>query len=882
MAAPTNPTPKRADPRGSSDAPAAIPPGASRARKPEADDDGLGLGASSDASAQPDIEPEEDPGAERLPEPGGAAVRAGPRRVWVVNRTQAGFFRYLLRFAAYFSVVVLLVAGGIGVAVYRHFASGLPPVQAIADYSDAAPGVTRIYSRGGAMLAELAREHRAYAPYDEVPKDLVHAVLAAEDRRFFEHGGLDHRGLARAALANYRSGTVAQGGSTITQQVAKSFLTDDQTLTRKIREAILSVRVESTLSKEDILEIYLNKIFYGHGAYGVASAASRYFGKDLDELSLAECALIAGLARAPSRYSPVNDPERAKQRRAVVLQDMVEAGYIDEAQRDTANEEEIELVSKPDVFRARAPHYTEHVRQWTESTLGENAVLTDGLQIETALVPTVQAAAEAAVDHAVRKLDSKQGFRGPVAALSPEDVPVFIERAKAEYGPSPLAEETFFRLGVVTEVDRRYAHVTVGATEAFLGLRNMSWAAKYDRNSGDNGVTLDDVGGALQEGDVIWVRRAPQRDQERPSQGNNGDTPRVEVELGQTPRSEAALYTADHETQYVEAVQGGADYDRSQFNRPIQGCRQPGSVFKAIYYAYALDTEKYTMGSVLEDKPYEPDEGEEWNPQNIHGTIEGQVLLRNAFIHSLNLPSIRLFVRLGADNVVRWARRLGFTTELIADKALSLGASCVRMDEMSRAFGIYARQGLGWDPVYVRRVTDKRGTVVLDARHPYDGAMDLAGRLDAMARLGTDPPRQVIDRRTAFLIAQMLRDVVTSGIGRRAQRIGVPSGGKSGTASKNAYTTDTWFVGFTSRYVTAAWMGDDQYERSMGDEEASYTTATPLWADYMESVVKDVPHGPVPAERPPGVRSKSMTYMAGEKQRTAAMYFKSGTGTDED
>jgi penicillin-binding protein 1A len=877
MAAPSNRTPKRADPKGSSKASRSTESGATRSRKPEADDDGLGLGASRDGTTGPDDEPEDDPDAKWMPEPDEPPPPTGPRRVWVVNRSQAGFFRYLLRFTAYFSVIVVLIAGGLGVAIYRHFASGLPPVQAIADYSNAAPGVTRIYSRGGAMLAELAREHRAYAPYEDVPPDLIHAVLAAEDRRFFEHGGLDHRGLARAALANYRSGTVAQGGSTITQQVAKSFLTDDQTLTRKIREAILSVRVESTLSKEDILEIYLNKIFYGHGAYGVASAASRYFGKELDELTLAECALIAGLARAPSRYSPVSHPERAKKRRAVVLQDMVEAGYIDAAQRDTAKEEPIELVSKPDVFRARAPHYTEHVRQWTEATLGEQAVLTDGLQIETALVPTVQAAAEAAVDRAVRKLDSKQGFRGPVAALSPENVPVFIERAKAEYGPSPLAEQTFFRLGVVTKVDRRFAHVTVGATEAFLGLRNMKWAAKYDRNSGVNGRTLEDVGKALQEGDVIWVRRADDRYQERHSQGNTGETPLLEVELGQTPRSEAALYTADHETQYAEAVQGGSDYDRSQFNRPIQGCRQPGSVFKAIYYAYALDTERYTMGSVLEDKPYEPDDGEEWNPQNIHGTLEGQVLLRNAFIHSLNLPSIRLFSRLGADNVVRWARRLGFTTELIADKALSLGASCVRMDEMSRAFGIYARQGRAWDPVYVRRVTDKRGTVILDARHPHDGAMDLAGRLDAMARLGTEPPTQVIDRRTAFLIAQMLRDVVTSGIGRRAQRIGVPSGGKSGTASKHAYTTDTWFVGFTSRYVTAAWMGDDQYERSMGDEEASYTTATPLWADYMESVVTDVPHGTVPAERPPGIRSKSVTYMAGEKERTAAMYFKSGT-----
>ncbi len=858
MAAPSKKTPKRSKAQGSASDPPSRP-------QPEPETDaGLGLDASRAQSSEPQ------PGAPPPAEPG---------RVWVTNRSRAGFFGYLLRFIGYFALVALLGLAGVVVTAYRHFASGLPPVQAIADYSQMAPGVTRIYARGGAMLAELAREHRAYATYDQVPEDLVHAVLAAEDRRFFEHGGLDYRGLARAMLANYRAGTFSQGGSTITQQVAKSFTTDEQTLERKIREAILSIRIEATLSKEDILEIYLNKIFYGHGSFGVASAASRYFGKDLEDLTLAECALIAGLARAPSRYSPVTYPERAKQRRAVVLQDMVEAGYIDAAARDEADAEPITLVSKPDVFRARAPHYAEQVRKWTQDTLGEDAILTDGLQIETALVPLVQQAAERSVDRAVRQIDEKQGYRGPVSSIKPADVPTFVERASALYGPSALDTDTFWRLGVVTEVERAFARVQVGTVASFLPVRGMRWAARYDRNSGENDQTIDEATDALIVGDVVWVRRAPERFQERAATGNADDL--VEVELGQTPRMEAALYTVDHQTGYIEAVQGGADYDRSQFNRPVQGCRQPGSVFKAIYYAYALDTDKYTMGSVLEDKPYEPEAGEEWNPQNIHGTIEGQVLLRNAFIHSLNLPSIRLFLRLGADNIVQWARRLGFTTELIADKALSLGASCVQMDEMSRAFGIYVREGHSWEPTYVRRVTDKRGNVVLDARHPTDGAMDLAGRLDAMGRLGTKPPTQVIDRRTAFLITQMLRDVVTSGIGRRAQKIGVPAGGKSGTASRNEYTTDTWFVGFTSRYVTAAWMGDDTYERSMGDEEASYTTATPLWADYMEQVVANIPHDKVPRDRPPGIRSKSVTYMAGDKQRSAPMYFKSGTSTDE-
>lgn len=762
-----------------------------------------------------------------------------------------------------------------GVSAYRYFAADLPDVTSIESYATAAPGVTRIYASRGAMLADVAREHRAYARYDEIPPRLIKAFLAAEDRRFFTHGGLDYRGLARAMLANVRSGTIEQGGSTITQQVAKGFLTSDQTLTRKIREAIVSVRMESRLGKQQILEIYLNKIFLGHSSYGVGTAASRYFGKPLADLSLAECALIAGLARAPSRYSPFASLERATKRRAVVLQDMVEAGFIDAAERDAAMEETITLASDaPDPFRARAPYYAEHVRKTLIEELGEDAVLTAGLQIETPVELPLQFHAADEVDRGLRKLDARQGFRGPVAQLRDEAArDTFVSRLRAEFGDTPLSASDDWVMALVTETNRLHAWIDAGAEQGIIPLRQMDWASRYDPTTGINGQKLDDVRTALEEGDVIWVRGLETQPRNPPDE----DRPDLIVaELGQLPQLQAALHTADHQTGYVVAMQGGHDYDRSQFNRPTQACRQPGSVFKAIYYALALDTGRFEMDSMLEDKAYEPEVGEEWNPQNIHGTLSGRVLLRNAFIHSLNLPSIRLFKQLGADEVVRWARRLGFTTELIADKALSLGASCVRMDELNRAFGIYARGGRSWEPRYVGRVTDKRGVVVLDHRHPWDGASDVAGRLDALGRMATDDaPTQRIDDRTAYLISRMLRDVVTSGIGRRAQKIGVPSGGKSGTASKGKNTTDTWFVGFTDRFVTAAWMGDDEYQRSMGDEEASYTTATPLWTEFMAHVVDGIPHPTnLPEHRPEGIRSKSVEFETGVEKRSAVLYFR--------
>jgi penicillin-binding protein 1A len=516
----------------------------------------------------------------------------------------------------------------------------------------------------------------------------------------------------------------------------------------------------------------------------------------------------------------------------------------------------------------------------------------------------------------LRRIDRRQGWRGPVAHLSDETAQkTLLARAAAEYGDDAFTrDQERWRLALVTEVNARQARVKVGSLEALLPLRKMQWASKYDRNTGVNDVKINKVDEAIEAGDVVWVRPAHKRrswvteiDQDAaaveaaaadPSDSNQGagaapaapaakapEPPEVDestglvvVELGQVPRVEAALYTMAHDTGYVEAMEGGLDFDRSQFNRTTQACRQPGSVFKAIYYGLALDTGEWNMGSVLEDKPYVPEPGEEWNPQNIGQTLDGKVLLRTALIKSLNLPSIRLFISLGADKVVAWARRLGFTTELIADRALSLGASCVRTDELSRAFAIYVRGGSWIDPIYMRRVIDKRGQLLLDQRHPLDPTLDIAGRLDRMGTIGLAGPKQVVDERTAFLITRLMREVVTAGIGGRATQIGVPAGGKSGTASKNAYTTDTWFVGFTSRHMTAAWMGDDTYERSLGDEDASYTTATPMWTQYMAQVVAGIPHEQLPLSKPAGITSKNVDARNGEApvagMPSATLYFK--------
>jgi penicillin-binding protein 1A len=782
-------------------------------------------------------------------------------RVWVTNPARAGLFGWLFRYGACLLVLGVLGLGLVGRAAYRYFAADLPDLERVTAYRNRAPGVTRIHAADGTLLAELAREHRSYARLADVPEPLIAAFLSAEDRRYFEHAGLDYRGLARAFKANIQSGTVVQGGSTITQQVAKSFLADqDRTLERKVKEAILSLRMESRVGKAAILEIYLNKIFLGHGAYGVRAAASRYFDKQLDELTLAESALIAGLAQAPSRWSPVSNPDLALRRRNEVLFDMVEAGYLEQAEAEAASAEPIVLAELRDPFRWRAPFYAEHVRQVVGERLGEEAVLADGLTIETGANLMLQAAADHAVDHAARKLDRSQGWRGPVAHLrEPAKRETFHARMQAEYGREPLGQSRRWLLGLVTEVRRYEAIVDLGASSGLVPLRLASWAAPYDPKSGVNDQTTNDLQHVFEVGDVIWVRahldvegEVHQRDDEREL---------TILEPGQTPRVEATLFTYDHQRGHVEVMAAGVDYDRSQYDRATQACRSPGSVFKAFYYALALD-EGWQMDDVLEAKPWEPEPGEEWNPRNIDKTIDGKVLLRTALIKSLNTPSIRLFLDVGIQETITFARKLGFTTELIADKGLSLGASCVHIDELTAAFAVFARGGSRRDPTYLRRVVDKNGQLRVDQRHPLDGAVDIAGRIDRMAALASDPPEQIIDPRTNFLISRLLREVVTVGTSTRANHIGAEAAGKSGTSSGHYrrdgrwddLTTDTWFVGYTSQHATAAWMGfDDRNERSLGDEEASYTTAIPLWANFMKIVVDGRTHDKIPPVVPEGI-----------------------------
>ncbi|MCA9673093.1 MAG: PBP1A family penicillin-binding protein [Myxococcales bacterium] len=812
--------------------------------------------------------------------------RAQPRRrrAIVENPADGGFVYWLLKLYLFGLLALLPIGVCAAPVVYKALAGKAPNVPDLASYKRRAALETRIVSADGQLLTTLVRERRYLAEMREIPSLLIKAFLGAEDRYFYQHAGVDFRGIVRAALVNLRAGRVRQGGSTITQQVAKFFLSPERTIERKLRELALARRLEARYSKSQILYLYLNHVYLGAQAYGVNAAARVYFDKRLDQLDLSEMALMAGLVRAPSRYDPTRNLHLARRRRDQVLDQMLAAGFINKAQRDAARVKPVVLSSpaERDVTPWVAPTFAEHVRRDLLKRHGRKKLYGAGWTISTTVDLTMQKLARERVRVALLALDKRQGWRGQVARLSTpkerSDARALLVRlygavARAG-GPPPVPDRPY--LAVIDHVRSTRAYGRIGDRRIEIPRELLKWAAPYSRTNFENDQTTDSALKVLEEGDLVWVE-APTRWMRRRDWGSPDDK-RVKMQLGQMPRVEASLYTYDHQSGYVLAMVGGFDYDRSSFNRATQACRQPGSAYKAIYYSLALDSPKYSMGMILQDRPYQPEPGEKWNPQNVHGTLDGKVTMHFSLVKSLNLPSIQLLSMVGYKNAAQWARKLGFTTKIHADKALALGASCVRIDETTRAFATFARGGTQRDPIYIRQVRDRAGDVVEDHTTVLDPMLDEADRLDRLwARVGNSD-EQAIDSRTAFLTTKLLRDGVTHGIAARCQIVPAPVGGKGGTSSD---TMDTWFVGVTSQWATTGWVGDDTYRRPLGKKEASYTTAIPMWANYMRAAVGKRPHRELPFSSPRGLRSAKIDFVTGglprDGHKTATIWFRPGS-----
>lgn len=813
----------------------------------------------------------------------------GSARVEVINPSDGGFWFWLLKFYAFAALCLGGLAALGGIDLYAYFASTLPRLPDFDRYRLEAAESTRVRAWDGTDLAELASERREILALEAFPKKLLQSFVAIEDRRFYEHRGLDYRGMLRALVANLRAGHVVQGGSTITQQVARSYLrTSEQTMQRKIREAILARRLEARYEKNQILALYLNQIFLGHQSYGVAAAARRYFNKQVSELDLAEMATIAGIVQAPSRYSPLLAPDLTRARRDQVLAAMAVAGVIDEATADNLRARPLTVRQPPDVFRERSPYFAEHVRRDIGKRYGEKALWEGGLEIETTLTPWIDEAAQENVDFSLRKLDKRQGWRGPVARLAGPMADEFRRRASARYGGTAPVEGRLY-LGLVRSTSGGKALVRVGEKSYPLPSAGMDWAAPYSMVDSTNGKTLTSTSGVLHPGDVVWVTPMNRSRLRRfsdwtydgagevqwlPAYADRKTSPGpVALRLEQTPKVQGSLYSYDHQTGYVVAMVGGLDFDRSEFNRVVQACRQPGSTYKPVYYSLALDR-GYGYTSLLNDTPraeVDPITGEVWVPQNLNNTVEYQVNLEYAMVWSKNVPSVQLFKLLGGKDVETWARKLGITTPIIPDQALALGASCTRIDELTRAFSAFARNGSLSEPVYVRRVRDRAGQILEDNSAVSDpmSAPDL--RLDRMVVLAGKRTKDVIPPRTAWLTSQLMRRVVTKGHAPALRSSGLLVGGKTGTSSA---TMDTWFVGYTSRWMTTSWIGDDRRERPLGFKDAAFMLSVPMTARYLYEVTAGQPLKDIPWERPPGVKAND----TGGTLRTTMDEVKADTG----
>jgi penicillin-binding protein 1A len=750
------------------------------------------------------------------------------------------------------AVAVLALAAVAGYAGWRALAAGLPSTESLRELRLEQP--LRVYTADGKLMGEFGAERRAPLDYEQMPPRLVQAFLAAEDARFFEHPGVDWQGLLRAAWKLVSTGEKAQGGSTITMQLARNvYLSSERTFTRKAREILLALQIERDLSKEDILELYLNKIFLGNRAYGVGAAAQVYFGREVGDLSLAQTALLAGLPKAPSRDNPAASPERARERRDYVLRRMHETGAISELDYRAALAEPVTAPVDRPPSEVDAHYVAEMVRAELYERHGEDAY-GQGFTVVTTLDSTLQQAANEALRRALRDYDERRPYRGAEAALPPEALAEAVPpRDTAGTAPRALLDAALDarpqvagllpavvldfeaapkpRLRVLLR-DHRLVDVTG---------EDLEWAALKP--------------GALKRGDIVRVIR-------------RGTAWR----LTQVPQVQGALVALDPRDGAIRALAGGYDFFEGKFNRVIQARRQPGSGFKPFLYAAALGY-GFTPASVILDAPVvfdDPALESTWRPENYTGKFYGPTRLREALVQSRNLVSIRLLQAIGIPYARNFMAQFGLPADRMpADLTLALGSGSFTPLEIARAYAVFANGGFLVDTRFIERITGADGAVLFEARPPVACPECAEARIaeaggaapepaapppaDAAAPVRADgaplAPR-VLDPRLVYLTRDMLRDVVTRGTAARAQELGRGDlAGKTGTTNDEA---DAWFNGFSSHMVAIAWVGFDQ-PQPLGRGEVGGRAALPMWMDFMAVALKgrreDWP------ERPPGLVS---------------------------
>ena len=762
------------------------------------------------------------------------------------------FSRGRLAVASALVLVAALVLGFCGAEEYLE--PDLPDVAALRDVRLQVP--LRIYTRDGRLMGQFGEQRRIPLSLKVIPQTLIRAVLAAEDDQFFRHNGVDYPGLLRAAVRYLMSGKKSEGGSTITMQLTRGvFLSPEKSFRRKLAEIFLTLRIERQFSKQEILELYLNKSFLGQRAYGVGAAAEVYFGKTVDQLTIPESALIAGTFRLPSRDNPVANPEFARQRRSYVLRRMLETHVITKPQYEAALAAPVESKLHSPAIEVEAPYVAEMVRMDMLNRIGPH-VFTDGYTVTTTIDSRLQRAAVDAVRAGLIEYDQRHGYRGPVAQLTlpvnatPQDWEQALDDYPERGGLEPALVISVNDDGAIA-YGREHGRVT-------LPFNTMRWA-RPALADGTVGRSVEKPGDVVKVGDVVYIAQ------------DSGGT----WNLLQIPTAQGAFVSLDPSDGAITALVGGFDYNASNFNRATQAKRQPGSSFKPLLYSAALE-HGFTPATIVNDSPVVFDDaGSEgaWRPQNASRVNHGPVRVREALYRSLNQVSIRIMHALGPAYVSEYVQRFGLTPdELPPNLSLALGTTQVSPLRMATAYSVFANGGYLVDPYFVQRIEDPSGAVIFTARPKIactgcataSGDTDSTdpGPLTAQTPIGFPGTRvapEVITPQNAYLMTDMMTDVVRRGTARRALALKRNDiAGKTGTTQDGR---DTWFCGFNADLVGVAWVGFDQ-ERSLGPGEQGAHTALPVWIKFMGDALDGQPEHRLP--EPPGVVTMRISSVTGK------------------
>lgn len=761
-------------------------------------------------------------------------------------------FKIIGGILALFAFIGLCGAGAVLYGFY-HFGKGLPDYTQLKDYEP--PVMTRVHAGDGQLLAEYAIENRVFVPIKAIPQRVIRTFLAAEDKNFYYHQGIDPSGIGRAILINLKNvgkGRRLVGASTITQQVAKNFLlTNEVSYIRKIKEAILALRIEKAFSKERILELYLNEIYLGYGSYGVAAAALNYFNKSLGELSIAETAYLAALPKAPNNYHPVKRKEKALERRSYVIDRMLAEGVINKSEARMSKLDPLKTASRGETEVINAPYFAEEVRRELVHMYGENKLYKGGLSVHTTVDPKLQEIAERTLRDGLEAYDRRHGWRGPITNIDIADEWVL----KLDEIAVPKGAPIDWKMGVVLKLHAKGVGLGLkGGNAGALPFKEMKWARAWIKGQ-KRGPSLKRPSDALNVGDVVWLKPVFKDDK---GVDYKADT----YALRQIADVQGGIVSLDPHTGRVLAMVGGYSYEKSQFNRATQAKRQPGSAFKPFVYLAAMD-EGFTPSTLILDAPFVLDQGPglpKWRPSNYTKKFYGPSTMRLGVEKSRNLMTVRLAQTLGMEKVSEYAKRFGITPNLPEQLSMALGAGETTLMNLSAAYGMLVNGGKRVIPTLIDRIQNRNGITVF--KHDTRTCPNCL----APQWLGDEIVPQIVDNRenvtspqSAYQIVSILEGVVQRGTGRRIASLKKPLGGKTGTTNESR---DAWFMGFSPDLVTGVFVGFDN-PIPLGKREQGASVAAPIFKAFMGEALADKPA--TPFRTPEGIRQIRVNARTGEE-----------------